>query len=239
MLLLAAFGAGALNAVAGGGTFLTLPALIFSGIPPVAANATSALVVFPGYITSALGFGDELRALPRRDFVMMLGLAVAGGVLGALLLLVTPDAAFRLVAPWLLLLATGLFAFGPLISKMVTQGGSAEGGQRVIPVLTVTTYGGYFNGGLGIMLLALYSGMGYRDLNQMNGMKNATSVILSLSSVVTFILAGLVVWKVAIFMMIAAASGGFAGARAARYIPSHVLRPSVVIIGICMALALF
>lgn len=238
LLLLAAFGAGALNAAAGGGTFLTLPALIFAGVPPVAANATSTVVVMPGYATAALGFQRELSALPRRDVVLLFVLAVAGGILGAVLLLVTPDDAFRTVAPWLLLLATVFFATGDGISAALARRSNLVPRQRILPVLAISTYGGYFNGGLGIMLLALYTGLGYRDLNQMNGMKNAASVVLSLSSVATFVLADLVQWNLALPMMMMAAAGGYTGAHVSRHIPRKVLKPAIIILGVTMALVL-
>lgn len=149
ILLIAAIGTGALNAIAGGGTFLTLPALILVGIPPVSANATSTVTVFPGYATATIGFWQEMRALPKRDLLLLFALSIAGGVFGALLLLATSDAIFRTAAPWLLIIATTLFATGDLVSKAFKGTVERTARLRALPVLTVTTYGGYFNGGFG------------------------------------------------------------------------------------------
>ena len=127
VLSLAAFGAGVLNAIAGGGTFLTFPALVWAGVPPIAANATSALAVCPGYLGGALGFRRELAALPRALLAREVALSAAGGVAGALLLLVTPAKVFAGVVPWLLLLATALFAAGPRLARWA----GGEGGGRL------------------------------------------------------------------------------------------------------------
>ena len=122
LLMAAAFAAGVLNAIAGGGSFLTFPALVFAGVPPIMANATSALAVSPGYLGSTLGFKQELRELPRRRLVREMAICAVGGVAGALLLLVTPASLFAGIVPWLLLFATGLFAAGPRIAAWARAG---------------------------------------------------------------------------------------------------------------------
>ncbi len=239
LITIAAFLAGILNAIAGGGSFLTFPALVFIGIPPIAANATSAVAVFPGYISSTLGFMQELKTFDRRELIKLILLACIGGVAGALLLLITPGNVFRSLAPWLLLLATLLFALGDKISVWLNKPQSAEAKSHPLAVLLVSTYGGYFNGGLGIILLALFSSMGFRDLNLMNGLKNGLSFILSAVSVLTFAVAGIVHWPQAGVMMIAATLGGFAGARLARRLPRHWVKSIIVSIGALMTLAFF
>lgn len=160
VLFFAAFGAGVLNAIAGGGSFLTFPALVFTGVPPIAANATSAVAVFPGYLSGAAGFKEELRSYDRRSLVVLTCLSVLGGVFGALLLLVTPSEVFSFVVPWLLLFATLLFAFDKQLRALTISDGSVGFWGRTVSTLIVTTYGGYFNGGLGIVLLALFSELG-------------------------------------------------------------------------------
>jgi uncharacterized membrane protein YfcA len=160
LLFAAAFGAGVLNAIAGGGSFLTLPALIFAGVPPITANATSALAVSPGYLGSTLGFRPELRSLPVQRLRREMLLSAVGGVIGAILLLVTPAKVFTSIVPWLLLFATVLFAAGPAIAQRA--GGVSGTGQgltrwREPGLALVAIYGGYFNGGLGILLMALYA----------------------------------------------------------------------------------
>ena len=122
LLLTAAFVAGALNAVAGGGSFLTLPALVFTGVPPVAANATGTVALLPGYIAGAWGFREDTAPPPGLSMRLLVGLSLIGGAAGAALLLLTPDATFRRVVPWLLLAATALFAFGPQLRRLLAGG---------------------------------------------------------------------------------------------------------------------
>jgi uncharacterized membrane protein YfcA len=232
--LAAAFAAGVLNAIAGGGSFLTFPALIFTGIAPIAANATSAMAVSPGYLGSALGFRAELARQPRRVLVQE-GLTCAlGGVLGAALLLVTPAKLFSAVVPWLLLFATVLFALAPRVLAH-RQTGAVHPLARQFGLLAVAIYGGYFNGGLGILLMALYTLSGERDLHTANALKNLNSLILSLLSVLTFAWAGAIAWPEALVMMAAATAGGFFGARLARKLPTTVVRGVVILTGVVMA----
>ncbi len=234
IISVAAFFAGILNAIAGGGSFLTFPALVFVGVPPIPANATSAVAVFPGYLSAAAGFFAEIRAFNRRELWFFLGLSVLGGVLGALLLLVTPSEVFGFIVPWLLLFATILFAFDKKIRAWAKSDESANPVGKTAATLAVTTYGGYFNGGLGIVLLALFSGLGFRDINLMNGLKNILSFILSGASVATFLIAGIVYFKEASIMMIVAALGGYVGARISRKLPVSVIRTIVIVVGLGM-----
>lgn len=236
VLAVAAFGAGVLNAIAGGGTFLTFPALVWTGVPPIAANATSALAVCPGYLGSALGFRPELAALPRALRLREVILSAIGGVAGALLLLVTPAKVFAGVVPWLLLFATLLFALGPRLASWV--GGSAGGGLarwRSAGLLAVAVYGGYFNGGLGILLMALYLLVGEQRLNTVNALKNLNSFVLSVVSVIAFAIGGAIVWQQALLMAVFATLGGFAGARLARRLPVAAVRAIVILTGLVMA----
>lgn len=146
LLLTAAFLAGALNAVAGGGSFLTLPALVFTGVPPVVANATGTVALLPGYMAGAWGFREDTAPPPGLSMHLLVVLSLIGGAAGAALLLVTPDATFRRVVPWLLLAATALFAFGPQLRKALA-GGHPSTAKATVGVLAVAAYGGYFNGG--------------------------------------------------------------------------------------------
>lgn len=237
ILFTAAFLAGVLNAIAGGGSFLTFPALVFTGVPPIPANATSAVAVFPGYLSGAAGFKEELRSYDRRALFTLTGLSIVGGIAGAMLLLVTPSEVFSFVVPWLLLFATLLFAFDKQVRAMTTREAGSGPFGRTAATLAVTTYGGYFNGGLGIVLLALFSGLGFRDINLMNGLKNALSFILSGASVATFALAGIIYIQEAALMMVAATIGGYAGARLARRLPVQAVRTIVIVVGLGMTLA--
>jgi uncharacterized membrane protein YfcA len=242
VLVLAGFAAGALNAVAGGGTFLSFPALVWAGVPPIMANATATLAALPGYIGSAWGFRHDLRADGPLSTRLIIALAILGGFFGALLLLVTSPELFSAIVPWLLLLATAVFAAGPALLKLITSRGKGGLGlvASAVIVLAVTTYGGYFNGGLGIMLLAAFGLVGFTDLNAMNGLKNVVSAILSLVSVITYIAAGLIDWTYALPLALACAAGGYFGAALARKITNPaILRAFITLVGAAMTVAFF
>lgn len=235
-----AWGAGVLNAIAGGGSFLTLPALIAVGVPPISANATSALAVSPGYLGSTWGFRAELRQWPRQRLWREMALAASGGVAGALLLLVTPAAVFSRLVPWLLLLATVLFALGPtLVARWRREGSVALPAWHGVGLALVCVYGGYFNGGLGILLMALYTLGGETRLNTVNAFKNLHSLVLSVLSVLAFVLAGVIVWPAAALMMVCATAGGLMGARWAQRLPARAVRIAVVLIGLGMSAGFF
>lgn len=239
LLAASAFAAGALNSIAGGGSFLTFPALVHAGVPPIPANATSAVAVFPGYLGGALGFRREIAQF---EAPLRLRLAIAslvGGVIGALLLLVTPAKVFGMVVPWLLLFATVVFAISPKLLAW-TRGLSVDPRKLLLPgTLAVSVYGGYFNGGLGILLMALFAAAGIRAVNMANGMKNALSFLLSGISVAVFAVAGVVRWPEAALMMAAATVGGYAGARLAKRLPAAWVRGFVVLVGLAMSVAFF
>ena len=240
VLAAAAFGAGVLNAIAGGGTFLTFPALVWAGVPPIAANATSALAVCPGYLGSTLGFRAELAALPRALLAREALLCAIGGVIGALLLLVTPAQVFARVVPWLLLFATALFAVGPRLSRWAGGAHGAGLARLRLPGLAaVAIYGGYFNGGLGILLMALYLVVGETRLNTVNALKNLNSFVLSVVSVAAFALGGAIVWREALLMALFATLGGFVGARLAKRLPTAWVRAIVIVTGLVMSALFF
>ena len=227
VLALAGFGAGVVNTIAGGGTFLTFPALIWAGVPPVAANATSTVAVFPGYLGGTLGYRQELRHLSRAQVLRLVAITLAGGLVGSLLLLVSSNRAFAAIVPFL------------LGARLRAWAESRAGGLRpegALGLFAVSLYGGYFNGGLGIVLLALFALWGWRDLHLMNGVKSGLSLALSAISVVTFALAGLVVWPMAMVMMLASVLGGWAGAHVARAVPAALVRAVVAAIGYGMGL---
>jgi uncharacterized protein len=234
---LAAFAAGVLNAIAGGGSFLTFPALVFAGVPPVAANATSAIAVSPGYLGSTWGFRPELRSLPAPLLRREVSMAALGGLIGAGLLLVTPAKVFSGIVPFLLLLATALFALGPRIARLGT--GQGHPGWRLPGLLMVSIYGGYFNGGLGILLMALYTLVGESRLHTVNALKNLNSFVLSLLSVAAFAAAGAIVWPQAVWMMLWATTGGWAGAHLARRLPVRWVRWLVIATGLVMSAVFF
>ena len=239
ILIAAAFGAGVLSTIAGGGTFLTLPALVFTGVPMVAANATSAVAVFPGYLGGALGFRRELSDYLPRQLARLVAITLLGGLAGSGLLLVSSNDTFSLAVPFLLLFATLVFLFGDPIRAWAAARSRATKPEGAIGLFLVSVYGGYFNGGLGIVLLALFSLWGMTDIHRMNGLKNALSFSLSAISVAVFALAGIVDWPKAIVMMIASSVGGYAGAPIARKIPKPLLIAIIAAIGFGMSSLFF
>lgn len=238
LLSMASFGAGVLNALAGGGTFLTLPALLFAGMPPVSANTTSTAAVLPGYASAAFGFRQTLTQVPRRRLVLLIVATVVGSIVGANLLLETSNEVFNILAPFLILFATSLFVLGPRMKKWVEK----KGGSNTVGLLgigTLSGYGGYFNGGLGIALLTVLSFSGSKDLYEANGLKSLLSVVLTVVSVSIYALSGSIEWPVALGMMLFCSAGGYLGARLALKLPTHLLRSFIVMLGVFMSVALF
>lgn len=239
LLLTAAFLAGILNAIAGGGSFLTFPALVFVGVPSVAANATSAVAVFPGYLGAVAGFRKEIGQFERSSLIQYLSVSLAGGFCGALLLLITSDDIFSVLVPWLLLFATLFFGCGQSLLDRLRRGVPVHSKSGMVIIFMVSVYGGYFNGGLGIILLAALLFVGLNDLHLMNGLKNGISFAIALVSVAIFSIAGLVRWKEALLMMIAATLGGYCGAVIAKKIPTLFLKYLITCIGLGMSVIFF
>lgn len=236
-LLVAGFLGGALNAVAGGGSFIIFPALIWAGVPPMPAGATNALCVLPGYLSSAVGFRRELSEVPRARLIKAAVAALIGGICGALLLLSTSNAAFGKLIPWLLLFGVATFAF----SKQITANLRGLAGPRyeIVFLTLACLYGGYFNGGLGVILLAVFAVSGMTDVNAMNGLKSGLSFALTAISIVVFASGGVIFWGEAAVAAIGAALGGYYGAAGARRLSQRTLRVIVVITGLAMSVIFF
>ena len=239
ILLGAALFAGFLNAIAGGGSFITFPALVFVGISPVAANATSAVAVFPGYLGAVAGFRDEVKLFERKLLYRYLVATGIGGFVGSLLLLISSNAVFSFIVPWLLLFATVMFGCSDLVLKRFKEINVNHSSVDIVLLFLVSIYGGYFNGGLGIILLAALLVVGLTDLNLMNGLKNGISFCISIVSVVTFTVAGLVHWQEAVVMMLATTLGGYYGATWAKKIPQAFLKYLITAIGFIMTIVFF
>lgn len=236
LLFVAGFAGGTVNAIAGGATFFTFPAMLAVGIPPVTANASNTTALVPASLVAAWAQRRDLADIERMLPVLGL-LGLAGGAAGAVLLLVTSDRAFMVLVPFLLLVATLLFAFSPRILTAVRARHSThQGGLRLSPgvvllLLAVMVYGGYFGAGLGIMLLAGLAIAGLEELRVANAVKNGVSALVNGVAVAIFILQGVVVWPAALTMMAGAALGGFAGARIARRLPQRIFRTIVIGVG--------
>lgn len=243
-LCFAAAIAGAINSVAGGGTLLTFPALIaaLGGTAEAAvwANATSTVALFPGSLAGMAGYRRELFA--ARSWIKLLLLpSVTGGLIGALLLMRLPAAAFKALVPWLLLTAAALFWLQPRLSRRLAQesGENAEGPRRVLLVglfqLLVAIYGGYFGAGIGILMLTALGLMGLHDIHQMNGLKTLFASAINGVAVIVFITSGKVEWLLAFLMSLAAIAGGYGGAHVARRLDRNFVRRVVVLIGLSLA----
>jgi uncharacterized membrane protein YfcA len=240
LLLGSGLAAGAINAVAGGGSFVTFPALLLAGVGPIEASATSTVAIWPGSVASALGYARELREDPRTFGVLGL-ISLIGGVAGALLLVRTPPGLFLQVLPFLLLAATLLFTFGDRLRRRLESMTGRPPGLFTVALLQlpVAIYGGYFGGGMGLMMLAFFALMGMKDIHRMNGLKSLLAVAINGSAVVTFVLAGTVDWYAAAAMTVGAIAGGFGGASLARRLPPAKVRLGVTIFGWCLTAYFF
>jgi uncharacterized membrane protein YfcA len=222
LLFLAAVAGGALNSVAGGGSFVAFPALLFAGVPAVPANATNTIALWPGSLASAVAYRKELGEV-RRLLVPLGAAALAGGLAGSLLLLRTSESTFVMLIPWLLLFATMLFSFGGAVAKRLTGGAKAPLSLAVAAQLLISVYGGYFGGGMGIMMLAVLTLLGMTHIHQMNALKNSLGTLINGVAVVAFVLAGAVRWEPGVVMIAGGITGGYAGAAIARRVnPKHV-----------------
>jgi uncharacterized membrane protein YfcA len=236
LVALAAFGAGAMNAVAGGGTFLSFPALLAVGVPPVTANASNSVALTPASLSGAWAYRKELARYKR--YLIPLGIvSFIGGIGGGLLLLVTKDATFSKLIPWLLLFATVLFTFSSRISAFLRRGRAHKGHvqEKSLGLLAgqtaVAIYGGFFGAGMGILMIASLAMAGHDDVHEINAIKNLLSAIVYSVTVLTFVLAGAVSWPHTLVMLATATLGGFFGATVARKIPALWLRRFIITVG--------
>ncbi len=267
ILLIAAgaFAAGAMNAMAGGGTFFSFPALLAVGVPPVTANASNTVALWPASLSGIWAYRKEAMRHGRWAMILIL-VSLLGGLCGGLLLLATSNAAFSRLVPWLLLIATLLFTF----SRQVAQGiqGLKNRLQNTLNPLknaatsarfasqdeprhepgslggaifqfVVAVYGGFFGAGMGILTLAALSIQGYEDMQELNALKNLTSGVNYTVSALTFILAGAVSWSHTSIMLVAAFMGGYAGASLARRLPNLWLKRLVIAVGSVLTLIYF
>ncbi|MFD1795616.1 sulfite exporter TauE/SafE family protein [Paracoccus aurantiacus] len=235
LIFLAGLLGGLLNAIAGGGTFITFPTLVFAGVPVIAANATSTVAALPGYLSAAIGFREDIAELNRKLLLRLTGWTVAGGAVGSSLLLMSSESAFALLVPFLLLGATLVFLKGAQIREWAARRSGAVKAFGAGTLVPVAIYGGYFNGGLGIVLLALFSMWGMTNLHAMNGLKCWLSFALSVVSLLIFAADSKIVWVPALVMGLGTILGGLAGAPVARRIPMPMLRKLIAAVGFGMS----
>ncbi|HBX54156.1 sulfite exporter TauE/SafE family protein [Pseudomonas sp. UBA2684] len=234
LLVLAGFAAGGMNALAGGGTFFSFPALLAAGLPPVTANATNAVALWPASLAGAWAARDSLR--PLGGYLLPLLLAgLCGGLLGGLLLLAGGDDVFATLIPWLLLAATALFAASPWLSRWL----AARRAEATHPPhnklslgahVAVSIYGGYFGAGMGILQLAAFSIEGH-PLARANALKNLISAVIYSVATATFVIAGRVSWYELIILLVGATLGGYTGGALGQRLPAHWLRALVILVG--------
>ena len=243
LLFGAALLAGALNAVAGGGSFIAFPALLVTGVPPIPANATNTVALWTGLLFSGGAFRGQIQ-VPRKLLVTLGSASVLGGILGAVLLLRTPAHTFMRVLPWLMLAATLLFLFGgklirprpdQAVHDLTTTALSAAAGFQFL----VAVYGGYFGGGMGIVILAMLTAFGMANIHQMNALKIFLSTATNGIAVAIFIASHAVFWREAMIMIAGAALGGFFGAHYSLRLSQKLVRWFVIVVGSSMTAYFF
>ncbi len=242
MLFGAALIAGGLNAVAGGGSFIAFPALMLVGVPPISANATSAVALWPGNAASVGAYRRELAGQGRALLSFGL-LSLVGGLLGALLLLRTEEAVFAELIPYLMLGATLVFALGPWLARLTRQTALGEGrGMRVAVLalyLAIAVYSGFFGAGLGILTLAVLALLGGENMHSMNALKTLQATLINGVAVFAFVLAGVVSWPAALVMVTGAIAGGYGGAALARQLNPQWVRIGVIVISVLLTAYFF
>jgi uncharacterized membrane protein YfcA len=239
VLALAGLIAGAMNALAGGGSFVSLPAMIAAGVPSVQANASGTVALFPGQVTSAWTYWDGMRpvcGVPRRH---LLAVSVVGGLIGSLLLLWTPSSAFDFILPWLMLVATLALAFGRQAGLILRRYVHIGPGLMLIGQFFLGIYGGYYGGAIGLMMLALWALMGEVDIKSLNPPRIMLASASNVAAVATFIIAGAVRWPQTLIMLVAGVIGGYGGARLGRVLPGPVIRVLTITCASVITIAFF
>jgi len=248
LVALGAFLAGGMNAIAGGGTFFSFPAMLAAGVPPVTANASNTVALWPASLSSAWAYRKEAMRHGRWA-VVLIGVSIVGGLSGGLLLLATSNAAFSALIPWLLLVATSLFAFSSQVGRLVAWGKRRFGVQSTgepgggiggaFFQLVVAIYGGFFGAGMGILTLAALSIQGYEDMQELNALKNLTSAVNYTIAALTFLIAGAISWPHTLVALATATLGGVAGAAVAKRMPAIWLRRLVIAVGASLTVIYF
>ncbi len=230
---------GALNAVAGGGSFLALPALLYAGVAPVAANATTTMAMWPASVASTIAYRHDITL--HRRWVLPLGaVSLVGGLIGGQLLMRTSDVSFMRLLPWLMLLATITFTIGGRLTTRLGRGPAHHMSMWTLVLqLAIATYGGYFGGGIGIMMLAVMSVAGMTNIHEMNGLKMMLAVAINGVALAEFVWHGAVDWTPGLIMAAGGMSGGYAGAAIARRLSPRSVRAFVVLLAWSLSLYFF
>lgn len=236
LFFMAAMAGGAVNAVAGGGTFIVFPLLIWGGLGSVQANIMSTIALWPGSVSSVFAYRREI-SVSRKNLINLAIISILGSAIGTATLLLTPEALFQRLVPWLLLIATLIFTFG---RRFIKSGLPHEGGKKILFIqFCIALYGGYFGAGIGILMLAMLQMMGMQSIHRMNAIKTILGSAINAVAVVIFISAGRVVWPLAAVMISGAVAGGYFGARYALKVSPQKVRMFVSCIGFAMTAYFF
>lgn len=245
ILFFAAFVAGVLNSIFGGGSFVSFPILLLTGVPPIHANATNTAALWPGTVASTAAYRREVAAHARLLPLLTI-VGAAGGVIGAKILLRTPQSTFMRLIPWLLLAGTLLFVYGARVARWVRERtqhrprvSAATRGVTVVLLLLISVYIGYFGAGVGILVAAVFALMGLESMHAINGLRTYLVSVSNLVAIVTFIAAGAVLWPQALVMVSGAALGGYGGAHYAQKMDSRRVRQLVIVIGLATSAYFF
>jgi uncharacterized protein len=241
LLMLAAAGllGGAMNALAGGGSFVTLPAMIAAGIPSVGANASSTVALYPGAATSVWVYRDGLTSVEGLPFIPSLIASLIGGLTGALLLIWTPSSLFDRVLPFLLLVATVAIILGPRLGASLR---ARFGGGRVnVPALqfVLGVYGGYFGGAVGLMMLAAWTLVTTADIKALNPSRMMMVTAANTMAVLCFVTLGIVWWPQTLALGIGAIAGGYGGAHLGRRLPARIVRAVTIVVAVTITISFF
>ncbi|HYZ33975.1 MAG TPA: sulfite exporter TauE/SafE family protein [Crenalkalicoccus sp.] len=239
LLFAAGLLAGAMNAAAGGGSFVSIPAMVAVDLPPLAANASSTVALLPGTLASAWGWRREFRPIEGMRLATLIGISLAGGLAGAGLLLATSERAFDALLPWLLLIGTVAFTFGRGIGEALRRHVRLGAGPVLAAQIVLSVYAGYFGGGVGIMMMAVWSLLGTVDIRAMSAARTVLVSAANAVAVLCFALAGPVRWPETLALMAGAAAGGYGGAVLARRIPPAWLRRFVILFSVAMTVLFF
>ncbi|AEE14695.1 protein of unknown function DUF81 [Thermodesulfobium narugense DSM 14796] len=232
------FLAGIQNALAGGGSFLTLPTLMFTGLNARAANITSTIALFPGQITTGLAGKKHVSDLPRVSFKVLFLISLIGGIIGAFLLIKTPVKVFEYLVPWLVLFATLVFVWGSYFRKNTESGSYISPIKTIFSQFIIAIYGGYFGGGIGILMLAALtlSGLPVRNAG---ATKNVLAAVMNASAVAVFLFSKDIAWTQALVASVGAIIGGQVGAYVLHKVNEKILRAFIIILGFALAIGLF
>jgi uncharacterized membrane protein YfcA len=239
ILAVAGLGAGLINSVAGGGSFITFPALIFTGVPSIIANASSTMALIPSSLASVWAYREDFRELEGFPFRPLFAVSLCGGAIGALLLLYTSQRTFDFVLPWLMFTATGLFTFGRQISRFLKPRVHIGVATVVLIQLLISTYGGYFGGGVGFLMLATWTVFGVVDIHVLSAHRNMLGATMNSVAVALFIAAHKIWWPQTLVMLGGAVIGGYGGAWSAKRVDPRYVRAAITAIGVSITIVFF